>query len=709
MMTRLWFNRTFSSLHPVLRQLKSTSPGREWHITVSHTQPSAAVFADADASATEPAHLKGRDYVDWCLDFCREREISVFFPGRAVADIADAREEFSALGTALSVAADGPTLRLLEEKADFLPLVPESTALVPRFISVTNSDEFQKAVEEITVAGFQACFKPSVAINGLGFYALEDATTPVTRLLESIPYKISFAEAKQILATQETFPQMLVMEYLEGVEYSVDCLAHLGQLLATVVRRKALKAGAPQDLISHPALEQSVRLLTAQFGLTGLFNVQFRETNGVPKLLEINGRASGGMMFSCAAGMPFVEMAVACALHPAGPIPEPPRIAWPKQVHSGITPMIVSPPPPRIYDICGGRFEIELDHEDEPFDELCRFALRNNARRRFLFVSRVLGRHLPTRPAALRRVAMKLAEKLQTGLPAGPCIFFGMAETATTLGQAVFSAWVSLGGNGLYIDGTRRRTGGPVAFSFSEDHSHATAHLIHQPDAATDPQNLFGTAVNVVIVDDEATTGRTAANLTNAYARWRGQPLESFHRSLAVLLRWQPADPSPAGFNQIISLAGGKFKFSATSKLPADTPVSATADPATFAPRGSRHGTAFPQNSNWPVPERSLEKVLVIGNGEFGYIPLHYAERLEEAGHRVWVQATTRSPILLGGAIGHIRSFPALTGADHTEYLYNVPDEHPYDRVILCLEDAPPPPDHPILHVPKLEILTTYD
>ena len=97
--------------------------------------------------------------------------------------------------------------------------------------------------------------------------------------------------------------------------------------------------------------------------------------------------------------------------------------------------------------------------------------------------------------------------------------------------------------------------------------------------------------------------------------------------------------------------------------------------------------------------------MLVLGQGEVGFQPLRLAEKLEEQGASAYVQATTRSPIMLGGAIQHSRCFPALSGEGHDEYLYNVPDDHGYDRVLLCMENMPPALDHPIWRVPKLEVL----
>ncbi len=354
----------------------------------------------------------------------------------------------------------------------------------------------------------------------------------------------------------------------------------------------------------------------------------------------------------------------------------------------------------------GGKFRLTMEREDLPLREICDLAIRNNAKRRFLFVSRVLGRHWPVRPETLRLIAGKLAEKLRLRVGDEPAVFVGMAETATTLGQAVFREFLRQGGRGLYIESTRRPTGGEQAFGFSESHSHATAHVIHLPSPAEDPANLLATAAHLVVVDDEATTAKTAAGLVHELRKWRGEDGTPFEAWLAVILRWQHDGGHDAAFRSIESLAEGAFDFEAGGDLPVSPAAKNSIDSLVTAPRGIRHGSPSPQDlpAGLGVSASPGERILVVGNGEFGFLPLVLAERLEEQGAQAWVQATTRSPILPGGAIGHVRSFPALSGESYTEFLYNVPDAHGYDRVILFLEDPAPGEDHPVRQIPGVEV-----
>ena len=68
--------------------------------------------------------------------------------------------------------------------------------------------------------------------------------------------------------------------------------------------------------------------------------------------------------------------------------------------------------------------------------------------------------------------------------------------------------------------------------------------------------------------------------------------------------------------------------------------------------------------------------------------PLVLHARLGARGVDVRVQSTTRSPILLWGAVGHILTVPDPYGEGVQNYLYNVRPGQ-YARVLICHETAP--------------------
>ncbi|TRM73173.1 phosphoribosyltransferase, partial [Sulfolobus sp. A20-N-F8] len=79
------------------------------------------------------------------------------------------------------------------------------------------------------------------------------------------------------------------------------------------------------------------------------------------------------------------------------------------------------------------------------------------------------------------------------------------------------------------------------------------------------------------------------------------------------------------------------------------------------------------------------DRFLIIGTGEFTWPPFLLAHALELAGHDVTMQATSRSPVRLGGAIGSALTFEDNYGTGVPNYLYNARREEGR-RVIICHE-----------------------
>jgi len=346
---RVWFNKCFSSVHGVFRQLRA-GWGPSLTLIGSHTQLDFGPLSECDLVEVEPSGVGEMQYVAWCLDFCTRHRVDVFIPGRMREVIAEHRVEFAGRGTQIIVAGTGAVMRLLEDKGRFLEQVP-SGVTVPRFLRVRTWAQFQAARDALLAEGLRVCFKPSTSVFGLGFYVLDDSLTPLRRLLNSEGHRISSAELGGVLESAGEFPELLVMEYLNGGEYSVDVLAQRGRVLALVSRRKPyngrvsiagtsrterVEEGQSQTLAPAPKVEQMVRLLVSHFELDGLLNVQFRSRAiqpESPQLLEINGRMSGGLPYIGLTGLNLPSLAVQFALHkPGEPLPRIPEPALPIRV-----------------------------------------------------------------------------------------------------------------------------------------------------------------------------------------------------------------------------------------------------------------------------------------------------------------------------------------------------------------------------------------
>ena len=74
---RIWFNKTFSTIGAVFRNLRQSVPAGEVTLICTHTHTTAAAFLAADESYLEPAELTGQAYLEWCVDFCHQHNIQL--------------------------------------------------------------------------------------------------------------------------------------------------------------------------------------------------------------------------------------------------------------------------------------------------------------------------------------------------------------------------------------------------------------------------------------------------------------------------------------------------------------------------------------------------------------------------------------------------------------------------------------------------------
>ena len=322
---RVWFNKSFSSAFNVMRRLAETTVPHRFHVLCSHTNREFVGFEPAAESFVEPAGLGSEDYLHYCLEFCASNAVEVFIPGRSRIALASHRAEFECRGVRLLVPASAETLHLFEDKARFYSTIIPAVAPAPRFIAVRNAFEFSAAVTTLRGEGCEVCFKPAASRGGLGFRILDDRRSDVRNLFGGENIRMTTALATHILAQEEKFRPLLVMEYLNGAEYSVDCLAVRGHLLCAVPRRKPTRLGGAQFLEDRPELISLSGRVAAAYELDGIFNVQVRYLNGVAKVLEINARMSGGIYFACLSGVDLPAWAIALAAGTASPadVPQP--------------------------------------------------------------------------------------------------------------------------------------------------------------------------------------------------------------------------------------------------------------------------------------------------------------------------------------------------------------------------------------------------
>ncbi|WP_255367918.1 phosphoribosyltransferase domain-containing protein [Psychrobacillus sp. OK032] len=395
----------------------------------------------------------------------------------------------------------------------------------------------------------------------------------------------------------------------------------------------------------------------------------------------------------------------------------------------------------KTYNLHGDlKLTIEVKNNPNNFspEALFEMGVRINKKRSFLFVSRLLGKHLAVDPAISLGTGSILAsmllesegekplphlieivEMVNSGVPdralsakslaykaklPTKTVFIGFAETATGLGHAVFHHFH----DATYIHTTREEIINlKPSFYFEEEHSHATSHRVYAPE------EILMEAETIVLVDDEITTGLTASNLIAAL----NESFPGKQYKVLSILDWRN-DDQQIEFNhvmkargisaEVISILSGQFSLSnetsieekeltylneykefevfANEALTApftSTNYSAHAAYNTFTGRFGLTADHHEEMEEWikqlintlPSIDRN-KSTLVIGVGENIYIPLRFALAF---GKETKVQTTTRSPIFAKNE----KSYPIKQKCKFT-----LPDSNGIDQYVYNLSDV---------------------
>lgn len=397
------------------------------------------------------------------------------------------------------------------------------------------------------------------------------------------------------------------------------------------------------------------------------------------------------------------------------------------------------------------KINVSENRYELPLETLMTLAKRlNNEKRNFLFVSKVLGKHLPINPDVCHVSGRLLASLIYGETKDTPqwirtlqgasvseasmqtipyhsserLLVMGFAETATGLGMAVAGAIAGAGAN--FVHTTRERVSDlNSCLRFEEEHSHATTH-----DCLLDDVSLLASAQHIVLVDDELTTGQSVMNMLAVLVKQTGA--KKF--SVLTLLDWRTAEQEAQlqalarryGIEvNVLALIRGQAVSSDThvyqnsgeipNLLETITPheqlnlgiiprvtYQTQQGPTNYYAASGRFGVSANEiqrlEADFGSAARKMSEhlqphvktILVLGHGEDIYIPSRVASHLQRLSNcQVDFKTTTRSPIYCTSDSNY--PFQMMSqfrdAADTVYYFYNQAEiEAHYDLVIFISE-----------------------
>jgi carbamoyl-phosphate synthase large subunit len=269
----------------------------------------------------------GPEELEFIYELCKKERIDVLLPLNAdneclpLLEWEEKEGAFSKIGTKLvGVGFPVDSYRKCVFKDETYKFLKANGLNHPEFFTPKSIEEFEKAVEKLGYPEKNVLIKPITGAGNRGLRILDSSFDLFGSVTTQKPDSstTNLEAYTQVLRMGETFPNILVMEYLPGKEYTVYCLCDKGEPLY-IIPLERVKTTAGMSLVAEVDLNAEViaycKQIIQALKLHGNVDLQMKYSEeGKPVLYEVNPRYSASIILSYAAGVNLAYFGILQAL-----------------------------------------------------------------------------------------------------------------------------------------------------------------------------------------------------------------------------------------------------------------------------------------------------------------------------------------------------------------------------------------------------------
>ena len=241
-------------------------------------------------------------YIDRLLEICKTEKVDVILPfmSAELIPLIKRKKEFEEIGTKVSV-SDLSSVKITTNKFKFYEFLKDHNLPVPRFALIRNPADLVHACEVCGYPNNAVCIKATELSGSRGIRIIKPDVSRFDILFNEKPnsFFTTFDDLLSTLEERDAMPEMMAMEYLPGVEGSVDLIADNGKILYMAYRESTVNLHSiPQsgELKNNPEAYSIAEDVISALNLTGSADLDFKnDASGHPVLMEINPRIAATM------------------------------------------------------------------------------------------------------------------------------------------------------------------------------------------------------------------------------------------------------------------------------------------------------------------------------------------------------------------------------------------------------------------------------
>lgn len=257
-------------------------------------------------------------YLRDLLSICRERKVDVILPQNTaeLLILSKNKKLFSDIQVGI-VVSDREAIEVANDKYKLFQIAAKENIPVTSYALVSTFSDLKMEAKKLGWPINKLVVKPPVSNGSRGVRIIVEQLDQKKAFYDEKPSNLYLSLEQLYNVLGDEFPELIVMEYLPGDEYTIDVFRREQDIVAIPRKRLMIRSGITfaASLEKNEFLIEYSKRLANVLGLNFCFGFQFKlHEDGRPFLLECNPRIQGTMVMSTFANANIIYDSVKCIL-----------------------------------------------------------------------------------------------------------------------------------------------------------------------------------------------------------------------------------------------------------------------------------------------------------------------------------------------------------------------------------------------------------
>ena len=294
--------------------LRNNYENRKFNIITTDVKDDVIGKFISDEFYIIPPASESKSYLKALHNLCLQKNIRIILPQNTseLLLLASNKIDFEKINVKILI-SDKDAIEIANNKYELMKLCQENNIPVSKFKLVDNFEDLILNAKKLGWPNRKVVVKPPSSNGTRGVRIIDETIDLKNMFYQEKPTSlyIKMQSLQEILG--DNFPELVVMEYLPGKEYTVDVLRGKKDCYIIPRTRDVVRSGITFNgsLEKNTKIIEYSKIISEKLNLNYCFGFQYKlDDFGDPKIIESNPRIQGTMIMSTLAGANLIYAAV---------------------------------------------------------------------------------------------------------------------------------------------------------------------------------------------------------------------------------------------------------------------------------------------------------------------------------------------------------------------------------------------------------------